>query len=142
MLKVCNVLFLTIKLVIQIATIFKNIRNRSRFTVVGSRLKNCEPTTVNGYKHIMRLYQNPLFRKEIAPWYDSDTTCLIMIGFLLIIFLFGIAGISEAYKKIDYHKYVWVPGILLIMSGGIIISTSIRLLKRYYKRRATGRHNL
>ena len=90
----------------------------------------------------MRLHQNPLFRKEIAPWYDSDTTCLIMIGFLLIIFLFSIAGIFEAYEKIEYHKYVWVPGILLIMSGGIIISTSIRLLKRYYKRRAKERGGL
>jgi hypothetical protein len=90
---------------------------------------NCEPTTVN-------------FRKEIAPWYDSDTICLIMVGFLLVIFLFSIAGISEAYEKIEYHKHVWVPGILFIMTGGIIISTSIRLLKRYYKRRAKKRNGL
>lgn len=84
----------------------------------------------------MRLYQNPLFRKEIAPWYDSNTSCLIMIGFLLIVFLLGIAGISEAYEKIEHHKYVWIPGILVIISGGTIISTSIRLIKRYYKRQA------
>jgi len=90
----------------------------------------------------MRLQQNPLFRKEIAPWYDSDTTCLIMIGFLLILFLFSITGISEAYEKIEYHKYVWVPGILAILSGGIIISMSIRLIKRYYKRRAKERGSL
>ena len=84
----------------------------------------------------MRLQQNPLFRKEIAPWYDSDTSCLIMMGFLLIVFLFSITGISEAYEKFEYHKHVWVPGILAILSGGIIISTSTRLIKRYYKRQA------
>lgn len=84
----------------------------------------------------MRLQQNPLFRKEIAPWYDSDTSCLIMMGFLLIVFLFSITGISEAYEKFEYHKHAWVPGILAILSGGIIISTSTRLIKRYYKRQA------
>jgi len=82
----------------------------------------------------MRLQQNPLFRKEIAPWYDSDTSCFIMIGFLLVIFLFSITGISEAYEKIEYHKHVWVPGILAILSGVTIISTLMRLIKRYYKR--------
>jgi hypothetical protein len=90
----------------------------------------------------MRLNQNPLFRKEIAPWYDSDTIYLIMIGFLLIVFLFAIVGISEAYESVEYHKHVWVPGILLIMSGGIIISTSVRLIKRYYKRRTKERDSL
>ena len=90
----------------------------------------------------MRFNQKPLFRKETAPWYDSDTICLIMIGFLLIVFLFAIAGISEAYESVEYHKHVWVPGILLIMSGGIIISTSVRLIKRYYKRRVKERDSL
>ncbi|MBL7207175.1 MAG: hypothetical protein ISS67_01440 [Desulfobacterales bacterium] len=90
----------------------------------------------------MRLQQNPLFRKEISPWYDSDTSCLIMIGFLLIVFLFSITGISEAYEKLEYHKHVWIPGILAILSGVIIISTSTRLIKRYYKRRAKERDDL
>ncbi|MDO9567032.1 MAG: hypothetical protein Q7J15_09865 [Candidatus Desulfaltia sp.] len=84
----------------------------------------------------MRLQKNPLFRKEIAPWYDSDTSCLIMIGFLLVIFLFSITGIFEAYEKIEYYKHVWVPGILVVLSGGATISTSIRLIKRHYKRQA------
>jgi len=90
----------------------------------------------------MRLQQNPLFKKEIAPWYDSNTSCLIMIGFLLIVFLFSIIGISEAYKKFEYHKHVWVPSISAILSGGIIISTLTRLIKRYYNRRSKERDDL
>ncbi|HUV51212.1 MAG TPA: hypothetical protein VMW78_09365 [Anaerolineae bacterium] len=104
------------------------------------RFKHKETQNIKNY--IMRLQQNPLFRKEIAPWYDSDTSCLIMIGFFFIVFLFGITGISEAYEKIEYHKHVWVPGILAILSGVTIISTSIRLIKRYRKQQAKERYDL
>ncbi len=93
-------------------------------------------------KYIMRLQQNPLFRKEIAPWYDSDTSCFIMIGFLLVIFLFSITGIFEAYEKIEHHKHVWVPGSLAILSGVTIVSMSIRLIKRYRKQQDKERDDL
>ena len=79
----------------------------------------------------MRLEQNPLFRKKIFPWYDSNIACIIMIGFLFIIFLFGITGIFEAYETIENHQHIWVPGILVIMSGGTIASILVRMIKRY-----------
>jgi len=83
---------------------------------------------------IMRIDQNPLFRKVIVPWYDSEAACFIVIFFMLLVFLFGFAGISVARKNIEYHEHVWMPVLLVVMSGGVIISTTIRLIKRYTRR--------
>jgi len=82
----------------------------------------------------MRIDQNPLFRKVIVPWYDSEAACFIVIFFMFLIFLFGFAGISVARENIEYHEHVWIPVLLVVMSGGIIISTTIRLIKRYARR--------
>ena len=79
----------------------------------------------------MPLDKNPLFRKVILPWYDTKKVCFTVIVFMLIILLFGIAGILEALDKIEYHEYIWVPILLIAMSVGVIASTSIRLIKRY-----------
>jgi hypothetical protein len=82
----------------------------------------------------MRIDQNPLFRKVIVPWYDSRTACYILIFFMVPVFLFGIAGILASRENIAYHEHIWVPVLLVLMSGGVIISTTIRLIKRYYRR--------
>ena len=82
----------------------------------------------------MRIDQNPLFRKVIVPWYDSETACYIVIFFMFMVFLFGVAGISASRENIEFHEHVWVPVLLMVMSGGVIISTTIRLIKRYSRR--------
>jgi len=82
----------------------------------------------------MRIDQNPLFRKVIVPWYDSESACYIVIFFMVLVFLFGFAGISATRENIAYHEYVWVPVLLVLMSGAVIISTTIRLIKRYSRR--------
>jgi len=82
----------------------------------------------------MRIDQNPLFRKVIVPWYDSESACYIVIFFMVLVFLFGFAGISATRENIAYHEYIWVPVLLVLMSGGVIISTTIRLFKRYSRR--------
>ena len=82
----------------------------------------------------MRIDQNPLFRRVIVPWYDSEAACSIVIFFMFLIFLFSFAGISVALENIEYYEYVWVPVLLVVMSGGVIISTTIRLIKRYARR--------
>ena len=82
----------------------------------------------------MRIDQNPLFRKVIVPWYDSESACYIVIFIMVLVFLFGFAGISGTRENIAYHEYVWVPVLLVLMSGGVIISTTIRLIKRYSRR--------
>jgi hypothetical protein len=82
----------------------------------------------------MRIDQNPLFRKVIVPWYDSLSACYIVIFFMVLVFLFGFAGISASRENLAYHEHVWVPVLLVLMSGGVIISTTIRLIKRYSRR--------
>ena len=82
----------------------------------------------------MRIDQNPLFRKVIVPWYDSESACYIVIFFMVLVFLFAFAGISATRENIAYHEYIWVPVLLVLMSGGVIISTTIRLFKRYSRR--------
>jgi hypothetical protein len=82
----------------------------------------------------MRIDQNPVFRKAIVPWYDSETACLIVIFFMFLVLLFSCAGISVARANTEYHEHVWVPVLLVVMSGSVIITTTIRLIKRYAHR--------
>ena len=82
----------------------------------------------------MPLDQNPLFRKIIIPWYDSEMVCFIVIAFMFFVLIFGIVGISGAYEKVEYREHIWVPVILVIMSGLVMVSTAIRLIKRYSQR--------
>ena len=78
----------------------------------------------------MPLDKNPLFRKVILPWYDTKKVCFTVIVFMLLVLLFGIAGILEAVEKIEYHEHIWVPVLLIVMSAWVIASISIRLIKR------------
>jgi hypothetical protein len=80
---------------------------------------------------MMRLGQNPLFRKAIVPWYDSETACLIVIVFLVVVFLFGLVGISVVRENVEYHEHMWVAALLAVLSGAVIVSTTVRLIKRY-----------
>lgn len=79
----------------------------------------------------MSFDQNPLFRKIIVPWYDSETVCFIVIGLMFFVLIFGVVGISGAYEKVEYREHIWVPILLVITSGLVIVSTAIRLTKRY-----------
>jgi len=82
----------------------------------------------------MRLEKNPVFRKVIVPWYDSETLCFIVIFLMFLVFLFSVEGILVAGEKIEYLGCVWVPILLVVMSGTVIISITIRLGRRYFKR--------
>ena len=79
----------------------------------------------------MHLDQNPMFRKVIVPWYDSETACFIVLVLMALVFMFGLAGASVARENAAYQEYIWVPALLMVMSGWVIVSTTIRLVKRY-----------
>lgn len=72
-----------------------------------------------------------MFRKVIVPWYDSETACFIVIVLMAFVFMFGFAGAAVARENAAYQEYIWVPVILMVMSGWVIVSTTIRLIKRY-----------
>jgi len=80
--------------------------------------------------------QNPFFRKIIVPWYDSDMACYIVIVCMGIIIFFGFTGISVSRENSVVHAHIWMPVLLIVLSTGVIISTLIRLAKRYLHRYA------
>jgi len=82
----------------------------------------------------MRIDQNPLFRKAIIPWYDSEAVCIGVIVFMIIVFFFGVVGISVVRENAEYHGYVWIAVLLVVMSAAVIFSTTIRLIKRHARR--------
>jgi hypothetical protein len=84
----------------------------------------------------MRLDPNPLFRKIIAPWYDSNLACWLALAVMLAIAYFAILGISVARQYAAYRSFVGVPVILLVLSLLIIISLAWRLAQRYLGRGA------
>ena len=75
--------------------------------------------------------KNPVFRKVIIPWYNSTTALIMMIVFMLLVFLFAATGVSVARQYPAYRGYVWVPVLLLAMSATIIVTATVRLIKRY-----------
>jgi len=82
----------------------------------------------------MRLDQKPLFKKIIVPWYETERACFFVIVAMFLVFLFGFAGISVVYEKTEYNDYIWAPVFLVVLSGAVIVSTTIRLIKRYIQR--------
>ena len=79
----------------------------------------------------MTIKPKPMFRKAIYPFYDSEKACVIILIIMLIIFLFGIAGISAAREDAQYAGYTWVPALLSILSLAVLISTAVRLIRHY-----------
>ena len=79
----------------------------------------------------MRLDQNPVFRKVIVPWYDSETACFILVVFIFLVILFGFAGVSAARENAGYREYIWVPVALIVLNAGVLVSITIRLIRRY-----------
>jgi hypothetical protein len=78
----------------------------------------------------MRLDPNPSFRKIIAPWYDSDALCYAVIALMLVVFFFGLAGISVARSQPSFSGHIWVPLLLSALSLWVIVTTFLRLVRR------------
>ena len=76
--------------------------------------------------------KNPVFRKVIFPWYHSTKVYIFVITSMVLVFFFALAGISVTREYHPYRGYVWVPAALLVMSAAIIITTTARLIKRYF----------
>ncbi len=80
----------------------------------------------------MRLDPHPLFRRVIAPWYDSTFSCWVLLFFMVVIALFSWAGISVALDNPAYRVHLWLPVALLIGSLFVTLSILRRLIRRYY----------
>ncbi len=83
----------------------------------------------------MRIDPNPLFRRVIAPWYDTALTCWLVLVCLAAVALFAWQGIAVALSNPAYTRHLWVPATLLALSLLVVVSVVIRLLHRYFDRR-------
>lgn len=79
----------------------------------------------------MSLDPNPVFRKMIVAWYESEPACYIMIVIMFLVLLFGVAGMSVAVSNPAYTDYVWVPAILIVFSALIILSCIFQIMNLY-----------
>jgi hypothetical protein len=75
--------------------------------------------------------QNPLFRKVILPWYDTDAACVLTGLFMMAVFGFSLVGVSVALETPGWGGYVWVPDLLILLSAVGIATISLRLFRRY-----------
>ena len=74
----------------------------------------------------------PVFRKTANPWYQSKMVYALTITFMVIVLLFGLVGISVTREIEQYHDYLWVPLVVVVLSTGVMISAIIRLIRRHY----------
>ena len=82
----------------------------------------------------MRDGKLPLFRKVVVPWYDSDAACYIVIVAMIGVIVFGIGGISVARTHAVYREHIWIPILLIVIAGAVLVSTAVRLIRRYMMR--------
>jgi uncharacterized protein (DUF983 family) len=82
----------------------------------------------------MKLEPTPVYRKIIIPWHDSEAACLVVIVFLFFVVLFGFVGIKVGSEIPMYQSYLWVPVLLVGLSTVVIISITIRLIRRFLRR--------
>ena len=78
----------------------------------------------------MRTGRHPSFRKQYIPWYDTTAVCWILLGFLFVIGLFALSGVTVAGSKPDLIEHIWFPGILAGLSFFLMVKIGFRLWLR------------
>ena len=73
------------------------------------------------------LIQPQAHRKVIVPWYDSGRAIVCSILGLAIILAFGIVGIIVAHENVQYKSSFGMPLCIVLMSGYVIISMTVRV---------------
>lgn len=77
----------------------------------------------------MRLEPNPIFRKIFVPWYISRPVLWGLFIAMVIIVIFSLTGITVAQNNPNFHPFIWVPVLLLVLSTIMLIATFVRLLQ-------------
>lgn len=78
----------------------------------------------------MRLDPNPLFRRVITPWYDSNMVCAFLLVAMGVVIIFSIVGWVVSRQVAAYHPHTWVPVTLLVLGLFVFVSVIVRLIHR------------
>jgi cadmium resistance protein CadD (predicted permease) len=79
----------------------------------------------------MRYDEKPVYRRLIIPWFDAKATCFFVMLFMIVVIWFALMGIDVAFEKVEHHRHIWVPFLLILMSTWVLVSTAIRLIRRH-----------
>lgn len=72
----------------------------------------------------------PSYRAHVAPWYDSNKLCLMMIALMAVVNFFGWTGLFTTFSKPEWKGFWHLPVIIIISSAGVFLSTLRRLIIR------------
>jgi hypothetical protein len=89
----------------------------------------------------MHIDENPLFRKAIVPWYDSEAACLVTVVLMEMVYIFGVAGLAVVRDTPGFYRYIWLPVVLIVLSFAVVLSITFRLIRRYTHRRKIRRRH-
>jgi len=78
----------------------------------------------------MRLDPNPLFRRVIRPWYDSNLACWLTLVAMFAVFLFSLLGIWVSRANPNYNPHTWYPAFMMVLSFGVLVSVAVRMIRR------------
>ncbi|MEE4364971.1 MAG: hypothetical protein V2J08_13625 [Desulfotignum sp.] len=78
----------------------------------------------------MHLDQNPFFRKSITPWYDTNPACWVVMGFLLLVFVFALVGMAVASADPALAEHAWFPGMLAFLAFFLTAKIFFRMRRR------------
>jgi hypothetical protein len=82
----------------------------------------------------MKFKRDPVYRRSIYPWYDTEWACIAAIVLAAMILFFGAIGISVAMERYEYHSFVWLPIIITFLSGIVIVINIVRLVRKVFRR--------
>ena len=85
---------------------------------------------IKSIKIQMQLDQNPVFRKTITPWYDSNFACWALIIIMIFISVFAIAGILVASDSPHFQEHAWFPAFLAFLCLALIVKIFLRVKRR------------
>ena len=83
-------------------------------------------------KETMQIKENPLFRKTIGHWYDSPIASFILIICMDLVFMFSASGVVIARDIPEYQGHIWLPLLLMLLSGYVMLSVFIRIIWRVF----------
>ncbi len=82
----------------------------------------------------MGLEKSPVFRRTLIPWYDTTPACLVLFGIMAAVFLFALTGVAVSFEPGMPDGIAWVPILLLVLSAAVLLSMTVRLVRRRLKR--------
>lgn len=79
----------------------------------------------------MRLDPNPVFRRIIVAWHETEIVCYSLIFFMFLVLFFGVVGVFVAKDEPAYTGFIWVPIALVVLPIIMILTNIYRIFSLY-----------